>query len=200
MVVLPQKLPQKLPRTTELRYWKSCDLPLLSRWARSLLYVALVKMVFATTLTTSKRMVISDVKEAVKVAGGLSLRIYDGHWVIIPQAHEWIEPRDSSEIVVDEKFVTKMAEFTDWADGAVGKLVLITGISRYRKKILHHFRYLQALSHRKSDGTNKAIWLFGGILFGCLAEFCLVIWRKIVWLFGGKSFGYLAEFCLVIWR
>ena len=27
-------------------------------------------------------------------------------------------PRDSSEIVVDEKFVTKMAEFTDWSDGA----------------------------------------------------------------------------------
>ena len=62
-------------------------------------------------------MVISEVKEAVKVAGGLSLRIYNGYWVIIPQAHEWIEPRDSSEIVVDEKFVTKMAEFTDWSDG-----------------------------------------------------------------------------------
>ena len=86
-------------------------------------------------------------------------------------------PRDSSEVVVDEKFVRKMAEFTDWSDGAVGKLVLITGISRYRKKILHHFRYLQALSHRKSVGTNKAIWLFGGKLFGCLAEFRLVIWR-----------------------
>ncbi|MBR0533905.1 MAG: ABC transporter permease [Bacteroidales bacterium] len=36
-------------------------------------------------------------------------------------------PRDSSEIVVDEKFVTKMAEFTDWSDGAVGKQVFITG-------------------------------------------------------------------------
>ena len=36
-------------------------------------------------------------------------------------------PRDSSEIVVDEKFVTKMAEFTDWNDGAVGKQVFITG-------------------------------------------------------------------------
>ncbi len=36
-------------------------------------------------------------------------------------------PRDSSEIVVDEKFVTKMAEFTDWSDGAVGKQVYITG-------------------------------------------------------------------------
>ncbi|MDD7234797.1 MAG: hypothetical protein PUH35_04835 [Bacteroidales bacterium] len=91
-----------------------------------------------------------------------------------------------------------MAEFTDWSDGAVGKLVLITGICRYRKKILHHFRYLQALSHRKSVGTNKAIWLFGG-KFGYLAE-NLVIWRKIVWLFGGKLFGYLAENCLVIWR
>ena len=39
-------------------------------------------------------------------------------------------PRDSSEIVVDEKFVTKMAEFTDWYDGAVGKLVFITGHDR----------------------------------------------------------------------
>ncbi len=36
-------------------------------------------------------------------------------------------PRDSSEIVVDEKFVAKMAEFTDWSDGAVGKQVCITG-------------------------------------------------------------------------
>mgnify|MGYP004615143471 FL=1 len=39
-------------------------------------------------------------------------------------------PRDSSEIVVDERFVTKMAEFTDWSDGAVGKLVFITGHDR----------------------------------------------------------------------
>ena len=39
-------------------------------------------------------------------------------------------PRDSSEIVVDEKFVTKMAEFADWSDGAVGKLVFITGHDR----------------------------------------------------------------------
>ena len=39
-------------------------------------------------------------------------------------------PRDSSEIVVDETFVTKMAEFTDWSDGAVGKLVFITGHDR----------------------------------------------------------------------
>ncbi|MBR1501694.1 MAG: ABC transporter permease [Bacteroidales bacterium] len=36
-------------------------------------------------------------------------------------------PRDSSEVVVDEKFVQKMAEFTDWSDGAVGKQVFITG-------------------------------------------------------------------------
>lgn len=36
-------------------------------------------------------------------------------------------PRDSSEVVVDEKFVQKMAEFTDWNDGAVGKQVFITG-------------------------------------------------------------------------
>ena len=36
-------------------------------------------------------------------------------------------PRDSSEIVVDEKFVKKIAEFTDWSDGAVGKQVFITG-------------------------------------------------------------------------
>ena len=45
-------------------------------------------------------------------------------------------PRDSSEIVVDEKFVTKMAEFTDWSDGAVGKQVFITGHdhSRYAER------------------------------------------------------------------
>lgn len=36
-------------------------------------------------------------------------------------------PRDSSEVVVDEKFVQKMASFTDWSDGAVGKHVFITG-------------------------------------------------------------------------
>ncbi len=36
-------------------------------------------------------------------------------------------PRDSSEIVVDEKFVARMAEFTNWSDGAVGKYILITG-------------------------------------------------------------------------
>ncbi|MBR5176406.1 MAG: FtsX-like permease family protein [Bacteroidales bacterium] len=36
-------------------------------------------------------------------------------------------PRDSSEIVVDEKFVAKMADFADWSDGAVGKQVCITG-------------------------------------------------------------------------
>ena len=36
-------------------------------------------------------------------------------------------PRDSSEIVVDEKFVKTIAEFTDGSDGAVGKQVFITG-------------------------------------------------------------------------
>ena len=41
-------------------------------------------------------------------------------------------PRDSSEIVVDEKFVEKIAEFTDWSDGAVGKQVFITGHERSR--------------------------------------------------------------------
>ncbi|MDO4999662.1 MAG: ABC transporter permease [Bacteroidales bacterium] len=41
-------------------------------------------------------------------------------------------PRDSTEIVVDEKFVKKMAEFTDWSDGAVGKQVFITGHERSR--------------------------------------------------------------------
>ncbi len=39
-------------------------------------------------------------------------------------------PRDSSEIVVDEKFVNRMAEFADWSDGAVGKQVFITGHDR----------------------------------------------------------------------
>ena len=36
-------------------------------------------------------------------------------------------PRDTMEMAVDEKFVTKMAEFTDWRDGAVGKQVFVTG-------------------------------------------------------------------------
>ena len=36
-------------------------------------------------------------------------------------------PRASSEIVVAEKFVKKLAEFTDWSDRAVGKQVFITG-------------------------------------------------------------------------
>ena len=48
-------------------------------------------------------------------------------------------PRDSSEIVVDEKFVAKMAEFTDWSDGAVGKQVFITGHDRSRDSELSYF-------------------------------------------------------------
>ena len=48
------------------------------------------------------------------------------------QFQEGRAPRDSSEIVVDEKFVKKMAEFTDWSDGAVGKQVYITGHDRAR--------------------------------------------------------------------
>ncbi len=48
-------------------------------------------------------------------------------------------PRDSSEIVVDEKFVTKMAEFTDWSDGAVGKQVFITGHDRSRDSERSYF-------------------------------------------------------------
>ncbi|MBR3626286.1 MAG: ABC transporter permease [Bacteroidaceae bacterium] len=39
-------------------------------------------------------------------------------------------PRDSSEVVVDEKFVEKMKEFTDWSDGAVGKQIQMTGHDR----------------------------------------------------------------------
>ena len=41
-------------------------------------------------------------------------------------------PRDSSEVVVDEKFVEKMAEFADWSDGAVGKQIFVTGHDRTR--------------------------------------------------------------------
>ena len=48
-------------------------------------------------------------------------------------------PRDSSEIVVDEKFVAKMAEFTDWSDGAVGKQVYITGHDRSRDSERSYF-------------------------------------------------------------
>ena len=36
-------------------------------------------------------------------------------------------PRDTSEVAVDEKFVAKMANFTDWSDGAVGKQIFVTG-------------------------------------------------------------------------
>ena len=36
-------------------------------------------------------------------------------------------PRDSSEMVVDEKFVKRMADFVDWSDGIIGKQVYITG-------------------------------------------------------------------------
>ena len=48
-------------------------------------------------------------------------------------------PRDSSEVVVDEKFVQKMAEFTDWSDGAVGKQVFITGHDRSRDSERSYF-------------------------------------------------------------
>jgi putative ABC transport system permease protein len=36
-------------------------------------------------------------------------------------------PENELEIVVDEKFVERMADFTDWSDGAVGKQVFVTG-------------------------------------------------------------------------
>ena len=48
-------------------------------------------------------------------------------------------PRDSSEIVVDEKFVKKMAEFADWSDGAIGKQVFITGHDRSRNSERSYF-------------------------------------------------------------
>lgn len=35
-------------------------------------------------------------------------------------------PKGDLEIAVDEKFVARMADFTDWSDGAVGKQVFIT--------------------------------------------------------------------------
>ena len=52
---------------------------------------------------------------------------------------EGCAPRDSSEIVVDEKFVKKIAEFSDWSDGAVGKQVFITGHDRSRDSELSYF-------------------------------------------------------------
>ena len=36
-------------------------------------------------------------------------------------------PENELEIVVDDKFVERMADFTDWSDGAVGKQVFVTG-------------------------------------------------------------------------
>ena len=48
-------------------------------------------------------------------------------------------PRDTSEIVVDEKFVTRMADFADWSDGAVGKQVFITGHDREEDTEMSYF-------------------------------------------------------------
>ena len=53
-------------------------------------------------------------------------------------------PRDSSEVVVDEKLVQKMAEFTDWSDGAVGKQIYVTG-------------------HDRSDVTGRSYFTISGI-------------------------------------
>ena len=36
-------------------------------------------------------------------------------------------PMSSSEVAVSESFLTKMAEFADWSDGAIGKQIRITG-------------------------------------------------------------------------
>ena len=36
-------------------------------------------------------------------------------------------PENELEIVVDDKFVARMADFADWSDGAVGKQVFVTG-------------------------------------------------------------------------
>jgi len=36
-------------------------------------------------------------------------------------------PENELEIAVDDKFVARMADFTDWSDGAVGKQVFVTG-------------------------------------------------------------------------
>ena len=36
-------------------------------------------------------------------------------------------PENALEIVVDEKFVARMADFADWSDGAIGKQVFVTG-------------------------------------------------------------------------
>ncbi len=46
----------------------------------------------------------------------MGIRFLDGH-----------APENELEIAVDEKFVARMADFTDWSDGAVGKQVFITG-------------------------------------------------------------------------
>ncbi|MBR1514914.1 MAG: FtsX-like permease family protein [Bacteroidales bacterium] len=40
-------------------------------------------------------------------------------------------PADSTELVVSESFVKRMADFADWSDGAVGKQIQITGHGRY---------------------------------------------------------------------
>ena len=64
----------------------------------------------------------------------------DGFYMLLGiEFQEGRAPRDSSEIVVDEKFVKKMAEFTDWSDGAVGKQVFITGHDRSRDSKQSYF-------------------------------------------------------------
>ena len=40
---------------------------------------------------------------------------------------------------LDEKFVKKIAEFTDWSDGAIGKQVFITGHDRSRNSERSYF-------------------------------------------------------------
>ena len=70
----------------------------------------------------------SDERELFNIAD--QYECSDGFYDLLGiQFLEGRAPRDSSEIVVDEKFVAKMADFADWSDGAVGKQVCITGHS-----------------------------------------------------------------------
>lgn len=67
-----------------------------------------------------------DDRELFNVADGYE--VTPGYFDLL--GIEFIEgrkPADISEMVVSESFVKKMKEFADWSDGAVGKVVNVTG-------------------------------------------------------------------------
>ena len=99
-------------------------------------------------------------------------------------------PRDSSEIVVDEKFVAKMAEFADWSDGAVGKQVFITGHDRSREAEQSYFTisgvYKSYLIGNLTGVDERPSALFYGEI-GSMSSFMPHIFFKVDASAGGLS-------------